>query len=110
MPIANQGYRQDLNFLEHTNDTLALSNLGGVGIAQDLRIIQNNLRNTSRLPFNSVDLTTDEFAFNTDKVASITQIVAGPDPDISNASLITVELVTPYHTYPGGLVTVSGVT
>ena len=110
MPIGNQGYRQDLNFLEHTNDTLALSNLGGVGIAQDLRIIQNNLRNTSRLPFNSVDLTTDAFAFDTDKVVSISQIVAGPDPDISNASLITVELVTPYHTYPGGIITVSGAT
>lgn len=110
MAIQNQGYRQDLNFLEHTNDTLALSNLGGVGLADDLRIIQNNLRNTARLPFNSVDPTTDEFAFDTDKVISISQIVAEPDPNVSNATFVTVELVTPYHTYVGGLVTVSGVT
>ena len=110
MPIVNQGYRQDLNFLEHQNDTLAISNLGGVGLAQDLRIIQNNLRNTSRLPFNSVNLTTDEFIFTTDKVVSISAIDSKPDPDISNASLITVTLATPYHTYIGGLVTVDGVT
>ena len=43
----NQGFRQDLNFEENTNDVQELSNLGGVGIAGDLRIIQNNLRNTS---------------------------------------------------------------
>ena len=110
MPIQNQGYRQDLNFLEHANDTLALSNLGGVGLAQDLRIIQNNLRNTSRLPFNSVNGITDEFIFTTDKVISISAISSIPDTNISNTSLITVELTTPYHTYPGGLVTVTGVT
>ena len=110
MPIQNQGYRQDLNFLEHANDTLALSNLGGVGLAQDLRIIQNNLRNTSRLPFNSVNGITDEFIFTTDKVIGVSAISSIPDTSIANTSLITVELTTPYHTYPGGLVTVTGVT
>jgi hypothetical protein len=110
MAIANQGYRQDLNFLEHANDTLALSNLGGVGLAQDLRIIQNNLRNTSRLPFNSFNKTTDEFIFTTDKVIGVSAISSIPDTGLSNTSLITVELTTPYHTYPGGLVTVAGVT
>jgi len=110
MPIANQGFRQDLNFLENVNDTLALSNLGGVGLANDLRIIQNNLRNTSRLAFNSVKLDTDEFVFNTDKVVGISQITAETDPDISTATRITVTLSTPYHTYAGGLVTLAGVT
>lgn len=110
MAIANQGYRQDLNFLEHANDTLALSNLGGVGLAQDLRIIQNNLRNTSRLPFNSINGITDEFIFTTDKVIGVSAISSIPDTSRSNTSLITVELATPYHTYPGGLVTVAGVT
>ena len=110
MPIQNQGYRQDLNFLEHANDTIALSNLGGVGLAQDLRIIQNNLRNTSRLPFNSMNGITDEFIFTTDKVIGVSAISSIPDTSIENTSLITVELATPYHTYPGGLVTVAGVT
>lgn len=47
----NQGFRQDLNFKENTNDVQALSNLGGTGIAGDLRIIQNNLRNTSSIGY-----------------------------------------------------------
>ena len=46
-----QGFRQDLNFEENLNDVQALSNLGGVGIAGDLRIIQNNLRNTSSIGY-----------------------------------------------------------
>ena len=42
---ANQGFRQDLNFKENVDDSAALGNLGGPGIADDIRIIQNNLRN-----------------------------------------------------------------
>lgn len=110
MPIQNQGFRQDLNFSENVNDTLALSNLGGVGLAEDLRIINNNLRNKSRLPFNSVNIDTDEFIFTTDKVLGITEISAEPDIDIGNSTRITVTLATPYHTYAGGLVTLAGVT
>ena len=110
MPIQNQGFRRDLNFLENTNDALALSNLGGVGLDDDLRIIQNNLRNTSRLPFNSVDIDTDEFRFDTDKVVDISAIDSIIDPDASNTSKITVILSTPYYTYPNGTITISGVT
>ena len=110
MPIQNQGFRKDLDFLENTNDTLALSNLGGVGLDADLRIIQNNLRNKSRLPFNSANKDTDEFRFDTDKVVGISAIDSIIDPDVPNTSKITVTLSTPYHTYPGGLVTLSGVT
>lgn len=50
----NQGYRKDLNIEENPNDTLALNNLAGSGIANDLRIIQNNLRNTSSLTYDSL--------------------------------------------------------
>jgi hypothetical protein len=110
MPIQNQGFRRDLNFLENTNDALALSNLGGVGLDADLRIIQNNLRNKSRLPFNSVDNDTDEFRFDTDKVVAISAIDSIIDPDVPNTSKITVTLSTPYHTYPNGSITISGVT
>ena len=49
----NQGYRQDLNLDETTIDTQALNNLGGAGIAADIRILQNNLRNTSNLAYSS---------------------------------------------------------
>ena len=49
----NQGYRKDLNLDETTIDTQALNNLAGAGIAGDLRIIQNNLRNTSSLAYSS---------------------------------------------------------
>ena len=51
MAIQNQGYRKDLNLDETTIDTQALNNLAGAGIANDLRIIQNNLRNTSTLAY-----------------------------------------------------------
>ena len=57
----NQGFRKDLNFEENTNDTQALSNLGGVGLANDLRVIQNNLKNTSTLEF--VTFTNGFFSF-----------------------------------------------
>ena len=51
MAIQNQGYRKDLNLDETTVDTQALNNLAGAGIAGDLRVIQNNLRNTSTLAY-----------------------------------------------------------
>lgn len=52
MTKQNQGFRKDLNLQETSNETTALNNLGGAGIANDLRILQNNLRNTSTLSFN----------------------------------------------------------
>ena len=53
MAKQNQGYRKDLNLDETTIDTQALNNLAGAGIAGDLRIIQNNLRNKSTLAYSS---------------------------------------------------------
>jgi hypothetical protein len=54
MAILNQGFRRDLNFEENTNDVAALNNLAGAGIADDLRIIQNNLRNISSVSYESL--------------------------------------------------------
>ena len=53
MAKQNQGYRKDLNLDETTVDIQALNNLAGAGIAGDIRIIQNNLRNTSSLAYSS---------------------------------------------------------
>lgn len=79
----NQGYRKDLNLEENPNDTLALNNLGGPGIANDLRIIQNNLRNTSSLSYNSLSdgffsFPNNEFVYtNNDVVGVSTNVNVG---------------------------------
>ena len=103
----NQGFRRDLNFEENTNDVQALSNLGGVGVAGDLRVIQNNLRNTSYLAFNSVNTSTNEFIFTTDKVFDIDSIKS--EEIDSTSSLVTVTTDVPYNTYRGDLVVLENV-
>tara|TARA_R100000234_G_scaffold100263_1_gene69075 strand:- start:383 stop:1813 length:1431 start_codon:yes stop_codon:yes gene_type:complete len=52
--FGNQGYRRDLNLSETESETEAINNLGGAGISDDLRIIQNNLRNTSKIGFSTI--------------------------------------------------------
>jgi hypothetical protein len=104
----NQGFRIDLNFEENTNDVLSLSNLAGVGVAGDLRVIQNNLRNTSYLAFNSVDLTTNEFIFSTDKVLNINSIKS--EVFDTTSSLVTVTTTVPYNTYRGEPIILENVT
>ena len=103
----NQGFRQDLNFKENVNDVQALSNLGGVGLAEDLRVIQNNLRNTSTIDFvsfnaNNVNFpdTTGfftfpdrEFVYTKDDIVTVsedvsvgsTTLVAGTDYFVTNS-------------------------
>ena len=107
MARANQGVRQDLNFSEIENEVVALGNLSEVGLANDLRIIQNNLRNTSRLAFNSVNVNTDEFLFNTDKTLSIT---SGTAESSGSSTEVTIEVSPAYNTYSGEVITVSGFT
>ena len=51
----NQGHRRDLDLRETVNDRIALSNLGGTGIGEDLSRIVNNLRNTSKVSFHSIE-------------------------------------------------------
>ena len=52
--FGNQGYRRDLNLSETESEAEAINNLGGAGISDDLRIIQNNLRNTSKIGFSTI--------------------------------------------------------
>ena len=55
MPLQNnQGHRRDLNLSETVNDRIALSNLGGTGIGDDLSRLVNNLRNTSKVSFHTI--------------------------------------------------------
>ena len=49
--FSDQGYRRDLNLQETEQESEVLNNLGGAGISDDLQLIQNNARNTSRIGF-----------------------------------------------------------
>ena len=110
MARANQGVRQDLNFSEIENEVVALSNLSQVGLANDLRIIQNNLRNTSYLALNSVDLTTNEFVFDTDKTLTVTAGIGAvfQDSIFEKSSELTIDVSPSYNTYKGEVIIVSG--
>lgn len=78
----NQGFRRDLNLEENTNDTQTLNNIGGTGIANDLRIIQNNLRNISTVSYNTLkdgyfyfgDF--NDFIFTDDDVVGVNTVVS----------------------------------
>jgi hypothetical protein len=84
MAIQNQGFRKDLNLIETEDDALALNNLGGAGIADDLRIIQNNLRNISTVSYVSLNNqyfyfgSTSEFVFTNDDIVTVnTDVTVG---------------------------------
>ncbi len=84
MARQNQGFRRDINLQENTNDTTTLNNLGGAGIANDLRIVQNNLRNISTVSYNSLSNNyfffgeTNEFVFTNDDIVGVsTNVVVG---------------------------------
>ena len=113
MAISNQGYRRDLNLQETTNDTVALDNLAGAGTADDISYIQNNLRNTSNVPFNSID-SNGFFSFTNDRLIAISSISSEGSNDIAgnpiNISTITVGLTNSYLLKFGDLVELSGIT
>lgn len=76
MAKQNQGFRKDLNLEETTNDTVAINNLAGAGIANDLRVIQNNLRNISTLSCDTVtngffSFPNNEFVFTDDDIVGV---------------------------------------
>jgi hypothetical protein len=77
MAIQNQGFRKDLNLIETEEDDVALNNLGGAGIAADLKIIQNNLRNISTVSYVSLNDgyfyfgSTSEFVFTNDDIVTV---------------------------------------
>ena len=70
--FGNQGYRRDLNLSETESEAEAINNLGGAGISDDLRIIQNNLRNTSKIGFSTIS--NGFFKTGTSTVVKITGI------------------------------------
>ena len=81
MAKQNQAFRKDLNLEEVVNDTVAINNLAGAGIADDLRVIQNNLRNISTLSCNTVtngffSFPNNEFVFTNDDVVKVNPTVA----------------------------------
>ena len=51
---SNQGYRKDLNLVENPSDADVWNNLYDAGIDGDLKVLRNNLRNTSIVGFSSV--------------------------------------------------------
>lgn len=72
----NQGFKRDFNLEENPNDTLALNNLGGAGIANDLRIIQNNLRNISSIRYDSISdgffsFPNNQFVYTNDDIVGV---------------------------------------
>ena len=77
----NQGFRRDLNLSEAINEVLVLSNLGGPSLPNDLRIIQNNLRNTSTLAFSTTQSgffyfgVDNEFVYTNGDVVGVSTIV-----------------------------------
>ena len=105
MAISNQGYRRDLNLQETTNDTVALDNLAGAGTADDISYLQNNLRNTSNIPFNSID-SNGFFSFATDRLISASAISTQGD---GTNTTITVTLTNSYLLKFGDLVELSGI-
>lgn len=70
MAKQNQGFIQSFNLNESENDSLILNVLGGSGISDDIAIIQNNLRNTSTIAYNSIS--SGFFFFGNDNVFTFT--------------------------------------
>lgn len=101
--IPNQGFRKDLNFGEEINDTNALNNLGGAGIANDLRIIQNNLRNKDVLTFTDAstnyDSLTGLYSFPDLDLIFTNDDSVTPESDIQSLSDATVGILTAGTTY-----------
>ena len=81
MAKKNQGFRKDLNLEETIVDSVAINNLGGAGIADDLGIIQNNLRNISTLSCGIVtngffSFPNNQFVFTDDDIVGVSTNVA----------------------------------
>jgi hypothetical protein len=81
MAKKNQGFRKDLNLQETIVDSVAINNLAGAGIAGDLGIIQNNLRNISTLSCGIVtngffSFPNNQFVFTDDDIVGVSTNVA----------------------------------
>ena len=111
MAIQNQGFRRDLNLLETEDDRNAIDNLAGAGTNKDLAFLQNNLRNTSSIPFYTVD-SDGFFSTASNRVIGISRITAtgNTDDNGNKSTLVKVTLVNPFLIKFGDLVKISGVT
>ena len=110
----NQGYRRDLDLSEGTDDLKVWSALGGSGISDDLNRLQNNLRNTSKVGFNTVD-GSGFFNFDIDRPLSVTSINSkGTENFIAGILIsetdITVTMDRPYYLKFGDLITIGNIT
>ena len=106
--LENQGYRRDLDLSETTDEENAIDNLMGTGVSKDLRYIQNNLRNTSRIPFNIVD-SNGFFYFGGENTLAISSLSSNI-PVGTNNTRITIVLTHPYLLKVGNLVELQGIT
>ena len=108
MPVINnQGYRRDLNLEETPDDGAAFDNLAGAGAAADVRLLQNNLRNTSKVGFNTVDAQ-GFFSFTSDRRIGISSLFSSQQG--TGNSVITIDLAEPYEVKVGYLVELKGIT
>ncbi len=108
MPVINnQGYRRDLNLEETPDDGAAFDNLAGAGAAADIRLLQNNLRNTSKVGFNTVDAE-GFFSFTSDRRIGISSLFSSQQG--TGNSVITIDLAEPYEVKIGYLVELKGIT
>ena len=105
--IQSQGYRRDLNLEETPNDNVALDNLMGIGINEDLRFIQNNLRNASSIPYNNVD-SNGFFSFSENKSLQIDSISSAQVGEQTETRII-INLKYPYLLKEGNLVELKGI-
>ena len=110
MAIQNQGFRRDLNLLETENDRTALDNLAGAGTNKDIAVIQNNLRNTSTIPFYRVD-SDGFFSTSNDRVIDISSITTDGkvDNDGNKSTNIQVVLNDAFRMKFGDLVKIEGI-
>ena len=65
---SNQGYRKDLNLVENPSDADVWNNLYDAGIDGDIKVLRNNLRNTSIVGFSSINDGFFEFGIANDFV------------------------------------------
>ena len=111
MAIQNQGFRRDLNLLETEDDRNAFDNLTGAGTNKDIAFIQNNLRNTSKIPFYEVD-SDGFFSTANNRVLAVSSITANGviDNDGNKSTTIQVALTNPFLIKFGDLIKITGVT
>mgnify|MGYP003323635177 CR=1 FL=1 len=111
MAIQNQGFRRDLNLRETEDDRTAFDNLAGAGSSKDISFLQNNLRNTSSIPFYAVD-SDGFFSSADDRIIGISSITVTGNTDIdgNKTTSIQVSLINPHLIKFGDLVKISGIT